>query len=115
MIWMLASFLAAFTAAGSGCQRDTLVSVVNDNDVGAPYVLVTSSGRRLRVYGQDLVDPTAWRTHDSLDICPDSNALSLTVRNLRRGEALITQKNDRPTPGATPLQIMNGPGFRALL
>jgi hypothetical protein len=114
MMWFFVSL--AFMSAGParGCQPDTLVSVVNDHDPAAPYVLVTATGHRLRAYGQDFVNPKMWKPRDPLDVCPDSEPATLRVRDRRRGEELLVM-NDRAARQREPLQIMNGPGFRALL
>src|SRR5581483_7192011 len=82
---MIVSFLAALLLAASargGCDRDTLAAVVNDHDRAAAYVLVTTSGRRLRAYGQDFINPNEWRARDPLDICTGDDSLSLRVRNV---------------------------------
>ena len=113
MFWILASVLFASAAPTAGCQADTLAAVINDHDAAAPYVLVTASGRWLRTYGQDFIDPTQWRRRDPVQICDGSDSLSLRVRDLRRGEELVTE-NDQAA-GTGPIQLMNGPGFRALL
>jgi hypothetical protein len=114
MFWVLASVWFAASGPGQACQPDTLAAVVNDHAPAAPYVLVTAGGRRLRAYGQDFVDPSAWHARDALTVCAGPDAGSLRVRDLRRGEELVTA-SDRATAAAPPLQIMNGPGFRALL
>jgi len=114
---MIVSFLAALLLAASalgGCERDTLAAVVNDHDRAAAYVLVTTSGRRLRAYGQDFINPNEWRARDPLDICTGDDSLSLRVRNVRRKEDLVTETHRR-TRADAPLQLMNGPGFRALV
>jgi hypothetical protein len=107
---------------GPHCPRDTLRAVVRQRSAAMPYALVTAGGRRLQVYGQDFVDPRAWRAGDALALCADSDGTALgaalRVRDLRRGEELVTttdrpaQERDRPDP---PLQILDGPGFQALL
>jgi hypothetical protein len=110
----VASILLAVPAAGQTCQTDTLASVVDDHAADAPYLLVTVSGRWLRIYGQDFIDPRAWRRRDALTICAVGDSASLRVRDLHRDEELLTA-NDRVAIGSGPFQIMNGPGFRALL
>ncbi len=116
MIWVLASMWIAAPVKAQNCQTDTLAAVVNDHDPAAPYVLVTVSGRRLRAYGQDLVDPNVWHVRDALVICAGSDSGSLRVRDLRRGEELVTASDGPATTAEPPpLQIMNGLGFRALL
>lgn len=114
MLWIFASVLFGTVAAAPRCQPDTLASVINDHDAAAPYVLVTASGRWLRAYGQDFVDPNQWHRRDPLQICAGPDSLSFRVRDVRRGEDLVTA-NDRATTATGPIQLMNGPGFRALL
>ena len=114
MFILLAAMMLGAPTPMPGCQPDTLASVINDRDPAAPYVVVTMSGRWLRAYGQDFVNPNQWRSRDALQICAGSDTLSLRVRNLRRGEELVTE-NDRATTVRGPIQLMNGPGFIALL
>lgn len=113
-IGVLANLLIASPAAAQTCRPDTLAAVVNDHAADAPYLLVTTSGRWLRVYGQDFIDPRSWHRREPLAVCPGADSTSLRVRDVRRREDLITE-NDRVVVGAGPIQIMNGPGFRALL
>jgi hypothetical protein len=120
---MLAFVIGLALAAphrGPHCPRDTLRAVVHQPSAAMPYVLVTTGGRRLQVYGQDFVDPRAWRAGDALALCADSDATTtgtaLRVHDLRRDEELVTTTDRTPQAASvTPLQILNGPGFQALL
>jgi hypothetical protein len=110
MIATLALLALLSDQAPSGCRPDQLQHIVRDSEASEPYVLIARSGRRLRLAGQDFIDPAAWRPGEPLKICSDPQDLRfLTVRNLKRAEALAARQD------AAPLQIMNGAGFHALL
>src|SRR5947208_3663623 len=106
MIYLLAGLLISAATASQDCSRDTLAAVVKDNDRAAPYVLVTTGGRRLRAYGQDFINPTSWHSRDALSICTGPDSSSLRVRNLRRREDLVAA-TDHPASATAPLQILN--------
>jgi hypothetical protein len=104
--------LAVLANAGSSaCRTDNLQQVVREQARPTePFLLVARSGRRLRIAGQDFIDPNAWRPGEPLTICRDpENPAFLAVRNVRRGETLSVREEP------APLQTMSSRAFTTLL
>src|SRR5579864_4899466 len=100
MISLLAALIInAEPAAGSAksCQADVVSQIIRDDDNGAPYVILTASGRKLRISGEDFIDPRTWRKGDAISICLDDKDSTLAeVTNTRREEQLMTWVDASP-------------------
>lgn len=87
----VALLASASPAFAEDCRHDAIQRVTRDRNDAMPYVIVTMSGRHLRVYGRDLINPRDWLAGDSVSVCVDPQGPNgYLVRNLRRRETLTT-------------------------
>jgi hypothetical protein len=91
----MALALIAFSlmAAGEGpCRPAKLQNVIKDQDVTAPLVLVTTSGDRFRVYGNDFIDVRSWHASAQLKICSDpAGSQAVEIENVGRQESVVAR------------------------
>jgi hypothetical protein len=78
------------------CHSDKVFRVVKDGDEAAPFVIRLTSGRQLRILGQDFVDPRKWRKGDSVSVCRTDNDDFVQVTDTERRERLQTWIDARP-------------------
>ena len=98
MALILAAALASPAAAGDtqDCRADKVFRVVKDSDEAAPFVIRLTSGRQLRILGQDFIDPRKWRKGDPVSICRTDKDAFIEVTDTQRGERLQTWTDARP-------------------
>ena len=88
---VLTALLVAPPAFAADCQHDLISRITHDHNAAMPYVIVTSSGRHLRIYGQDLINPHDWRAGDSVSVCVDPRGPNgYLVKDLRLHQTLAT-------------------------
>ena len=86
-VWLTSS---GVSARESPCSADVIKEVSCDGTAATPCVIVTNSGRRLRIYGQDFINPMTWKGAHVLSICPDARWPMFHVTNVSLKESLLT-------------------------
>jgi hypothetical protein len=90
------------------CRSDVCRRLVEGSgDPGAPYMILTATGGRYRVLGQDSINPREWRSGERLVICPEPDtpgvaATFARVSDIPRGEDLLTIDLNAPRPPSAP-------------
>jgi hypothetical protein len=99
MISLLAALIIGVepvAASLKSCQADVVSQIIEDSDA-APYVILTASGHKFRIVGQDFIDPRTWRKGEAISVCPDDKDPRFAeITNTRRKERLVTWVNASP-------------------
>ncbi|MBW8785694.1 MAG: hypothetical protein JF593_13835 [Novosphingobium sp.] len=115
MAAVFALLLTTAATAVPACAGSVVAAVDRDGDATAPYVLTTAAGARVRLYGQDFIDPRQWRRGDRLTICRDATTPdAVQITDETRGETLAGRELAKAS-GEPPLQVFAGPAFNRLL
>lgn len=85
---------AAVAATGDACRAGTLAKVYRDQDEAAPLVVLTATGERFRIYGNDFIDVRKWRSRDVLEICAQAPPPeTVEIKDETRGESVVGRQH----------------------
>jgi hypothetical protein len=92
-IVFIGALLDVSAGSAADCQRTALRGISNDGGD-----IVTSTGRTLRMLGNDIVDPRTWKVGEQITVCAAPTTVAgrdvilFRVRNIKRNETIVAEQ-----------------------